>query len=57
MRRLKKLGIQPYCAWKVEMVHLDYKQLRVSNDYDESIGEVAHEYPVRGLKHEVAAYG
>ena len=56
-RRLKKIGIEAYCAWKVEMVHLDYKQLRVSNDYDESIGEVAHEYPVRGLKHEVAAYG
>ena len=54
-RRLKALGIPAYCAWKVEMVHLDYKRLRVSEDFDESVGTVAHEYNSTGLK--VAAYG
>jgi hypothetical protein len=52
-RRLKKLGIQPYCAWKVEMAHLTYKGLRTSNDYDSSrFGGVQneHQYPVEGIR-------
>jgi cellulose synthase/poly-beta-1,6-N-acetylglucosamine synthase-like glycosyltransferase len=48
-RRLKQVGIQAHCAWKVEMVHLAYQGIRTSNDFDGSGFEAAREYNVEGL--------
>jgi len=60
-RRLKKIGVQAWCARKVEMVHLSYRHLRASNDFDgrifEENGVLGHEYTVEALSKEVAAYG
>lgn len=50
-RRLKQLGIQPWCAWKIEMTHLAYKGIRTSNDYESSnFGPPGREYPVEGIR-------
>jgi hypothetical protein len=54
-RRLQKLGIQAWCAWKIEMVHLEYERIRTSNYYDpeNQILKRLHEYQVEGRRFEV----
>lgn len=54
-RRLQKLGIQAWCAWKVEMVHLDYQRIRTSVYYEPEnpMLKKLHEYQVEGKRFEV----
>jgi GT2 family glycosyltransferase len=49
-RRLKALGIKTYCAWKIEMVHLDYQHIRTSNFYSPEGVPTGHEYQVVGFE-------
>ena len=61
-RRLKKIGVQAWCAWQVEVAHLAYSRLRPSVNYDPDVFDInevrGNEYPAHGLNDlKVAAYG
>jgi len=46
--RLRKLGIKPACAWKIEMQHLEYVGLTPSQNYIEP-EEGSHEFEMEGF--------
>ena len=50
-RRLQRLGIRPYCAWKIELTHLAYNPIRPSKDYEpENWRPQAHDFEVEGKR-------
>ena len=49
-RRLGKLHIPVYCAWKIEMMHLAYRSIRTSMDCEPDALPQGHEYQVVGKR-------
>lgn len=53
--RCRTLGIPCYCAWKVEMAHLEFQGILPSEDFQPD-SESSHEYVVEGKRWEVHSH-